>query len=377
VRRFVAIALALSLLTSSVAGCSQPIDTGSSIPAQSQPIVALLALVGLGIGLTAWHHHNEHVASHGGGPTIFGAQFSVGQTIIGYKPVDLTVDDANVALGALELPVGGGGTGKLTELQTFSNTPQAFGTYSLPTNYAPTAVAEDPNGVAWFVNAAGLVQGCDVMTTTTTTCSSLGTFHDGLGVGSRSIAADTNFIVVIVDGGGGTVKWWAQQGTTATGTGTYTPASTSPIYAADAVELTSTSPSGFTVFHQDGSTEFITFSISGSTLTIAQQPNFIFVPAPVQAPPSNQALDNAGKVAGFGFTGTPSGSYGLTKYETTSSVGVGNPVTASELIELNGQVGNPGGGPFTSPLFSPKFDAGENSVWAIDQVGRIVNFAPF
>src|SRR5690348_14028013 len=69
VRRFIALALALAILSSGVSGCSQPIDTGSSIPAQSQPIVALLALVGLGIGLTAWHHHNENRSGGGGTPT--------------------------------------------------------------------------------------------------------------------------------------------------------------------------------------------------------------------------------------------------------------------------------------------------------------------
>ena len=101
-RRLIATVAALTILCSGMSGCSQPIDPGSSIPAQSQPIVALLALVGLGIGLTAWHHHNEH---HGSGPaaTVFPAQFTVPPLIAGFKAVDLAPDPVNITIGALEL----------------------------------------------------------------------------------------------------------------------------------------------------------------------------------------------------------------------------------------------------------------------------------
>ena len=376
-RRFIAVTVALTILAAPVSGCSQPIDTGSSVPAQSQPFVALLALIGLGIGLTAWHHHNEaHAGSGGPGSNPIGAQFSVAPFISGYKPVDLVVDAVNVALGALESPTGGGGTGKFTEIQDLSNTASPFGTYTLPANYSPSAVAMDANGLTWFVDAAGKVQGCDAMTPSSTTCTSVGTFTDGLGAGSRSIAVDVGFIVVIMDGGNGKVKWWAQQGNTATGTGTYSSTSTSPIYAADAIELTTTPPSGFTVYHQDGSSDFVGFTQNGSSLSIAAQANFLFMP------PSLVALSQiggeiSGKDAFYGFTGAPAGSYSMTKYETATAVGLGQATATSQLIAFNGQVGNPSTGPFTAPLDSVHLDTGENSVWAIDAGGRIVNFAPF
>ena len=379
-RRIIAVTVAVALLTAPVSGCSQPIDNGSSVPAQSQPIVALLALVGLGIGLTAWHHHNvAHEGSGGGGlNNVIGAQFSVAPFISGYKPVDLAVDPANVALGALELPTAGGGTGKFAEIQTFSNTAQSFGTYTLPASYAPTAVAMDANGLAWFVDANGKVQGCAAMAQGEAgTCTSQGTFTDGLGAGSRSIAVDTSgFVVVIVDAGGGKVKWRAADGSGDAGTGTYTSSSTSPIYATDSIKLTTTPPSGFTVFHQDGSSDFITFTVTGSTLSITQQANFLYTPASLVGL-SGVGSEVSGKVATFGFTGVPSGSYSFTKYETTSAVGLGQATASSQLIDRNGQVGNPSAGPFNAPLSSAQFDTGEASVWAIDAAGRIVNFAPF
>jgi hypothetical protein len=286
VRRFVALALALSILSSGVSGCSQPIDTGSSVPAQSQPFVALLALVGLGIGLTAWHHHNEN--QHGGGstPTLFGAAFLIPPFISGYKPVSLVVDQLNFTLGAVEVPTGGSGTGKFTEIQEASSGASPFGTYALPAGYAPTAVGMDQNGITWFVDGAGTVQACDAMTTVSTTCSSLGSFTDGLGAGSRSIAADVNFAIVIMDAGSGKVKYWVLP--TATGstvaTGTYTSTTTSPIYATDAIESTSVSPSSFTAYHQDGTSDVITFTASGTSVIVNNQPSYLFKPPALVGP---------------------------------------------------------------------------------------------
>ncbi len=56
---------------------------------------------------------------------------------------------------------------------------------------------------------------------------------------------------------------------------------------------------------------------------------------------------------------------------------MGSATATSQLIDLNGHVGNPSSGPFTAPLASPQLDTGENAIWAIDPTGRIVNFAPF
>lgn len=378
-RRFIAVALAVTILAAPVSGCSQPIDTGSSVPAQSQPFVALLALIGLGIGLTAWHHHNvAHEGSGGGNVPIVGAQFSVAPFISGYKPVDLVADPLNFSLGALESPTAGGGTGKFSEIQDLSNTASPFGTYTLPAGYSPTAVAMDANGLTWFVDASGKVQGCAAMTQGEAgTCSSQGTFVDGLGAGSRSVAVDVNgFIVVVMDAGSGKVKWWATEASSGTGTGTYTSNSTSPIYATDSIKLTTTPPAGFTVYHQDGSSDFITFALNGSVLSITEQANFIYTP-PSLVGLSDIGGELSGKDAVYGFTGAPAGSYSMTKYETTAAVGIGQATASSQLIDFNGQVGNPSGAPFTAPLSSVRLDLNENSIWAIDTGGRIVNFAPF
>lgn len=381
VRRFVALALALSLLTSGMSGCSQPIDTGSSVPAQSQPIVALLALLGLGIGLTAWHHHNE--AHHGGGssPPIFPAVFSVPPFISGYVPVDLVSDGVNAAEGALELPTSGGGTGKFTEIQASGGTGVSVGTETLAANYAPSAVAMDTTGTTWFVNGTGSVQECAAMTSSTTTCSStIGPFSDGLGTGLRSISADTNFVFVVADAGNGTVKWWAAALTTSPivfGTGTYSSNTTAPIYPADAVEVTTTGGglSNFTVYHQDGSSDDVTFSLSGSTLTISALANMKFNPAPLVSLSNFEA--GATNFDFYSFTGSATGAYSLTKFVSTALFGLTAPTATSELIDLNGQVGSPAGAPFRAPLKSIHFDSAENSIWAIDSSASIVNFAPF
>ncbi len=375
VRRFIALALALSILSSGVSGCSQPIDTGSSVPAQSQPFVALLALVGLGIGLTAWHHHNENQHGGGGTPTLFGASFLIPPFINGYKPVSLVVDSANFTLGAVVVPTAGG-TGKFTEIQQASYGASPFGTYSLPAGYAPTAVAMDSSGITWFVDGAGTVQACDTMTSATTTCSSLGTFSDGLGAGSRSIGADVNFVMVIMDGGSGKVKWWVFP--TATGstanTGTYTSTTTSPIFATDAIESTSVSASSFAVYHQDGTSDVVTFTASGTTVTVNNQPSYLFKPAPLVGPSDFE--QESLNVAFFSFTGAPAGAYSLSKFEAAAPVGLGHPTVTSELITFNGQF-SPTGARFFPPLFSIRSDANEGSIWAIDQAGDIVNFLPF
>jgi hypothetical protein len=377
VRRFIAFALALSILSSGLSGCSQPIDPGSSVPAASQPIVALLALVGLGIGLTAWHHHNEnHGSGSGGTPPLFGAQFMIAPFILGYKPVSLVVDSVNLTLGAVLVPTGGG-AGKFTEIQETSTSASTFGTYTLPTGYAPTAVAMDSNGITWFVDGAGTVQACDTMTTLTTACSSLGVFSDGLGAGSRSIAADTNFVIVVMDGGAGLVKWWVFPTATSStaNSGTYSSTTTSPIFATDAIESTATvSPSSFAVYHQDGTSDVVTFTASGSTVTVNSQPSYLYKPATLVAPSNFEQESLA--VAFFSFTGAPGGAYSLSKYEAANPVGLGNPKVTSQLIAFNGQL-SPTGAQFRAPLFSIRADVNENSIWAIDQAGDIVNFSPF
>ncbi|HXW76530.1 MAG TPA: hypothetical protein VEJ20_03885, partial [Candidatus Eremiobacteraceae bacterium] len=293
-RRFVAVALALSLLSSGLSGCSQPIDSGSSVPAQAQPLVALLALVGLGIGIAAWDHHNaEHHNGGGSSTTVTAPVIAVTPFITGYAAADLTPNSAGNSgsgdLGVLELPAGSG-TGKYAELfvtaSSSAATSNSAGIETLPAGYEPQAVADDPSGNAWFVDRSGKVYQCSPLTTSTTSCGVLaGPLTDGLPSGPRSMSVDGNFLFVVEDAGGGKVDYaWLPDnpvGTTFT-TGSYQSASTASIDGADAVESTppASGGSGFTVFHEDGSSDIDTFNTSGSSVTVGATTSFTYRPVP-------------------------------------------------------------------------------------------------
>ena len=365
-RRFVAVAIALSLLTSSVAGCSQPIDTGSSVPAQSQPIVALLALLGLGIGLTAWHHHNE--AHHGGGGvTLVPPVQIIGPLISGDKATDLANDPTDIGLGVLESPVASGAAHfALVSGNTFTS-------YALPTGYNPVALTVDPNtGDDWFVDAAGKVQGCLPPSPGVVTCSTSGlpvpTFNDGLGAGDRSIVTDGSFVFVALDAGGGSVKWFAfalSDGTTTSSS--YSSQSTTPLYPTDfAISTPQAAASGFTVFHSDGHSDLVTIPPSNV-------PSFTFAPAPLKAP-SNVvlALDGVNQ-AFYAPTGSVAGTYNITRYTNQFDSGIGQLKTLSITIASNGQTGQP----FSPPLTSVHVDTSDQLLDGIDASGNIVEFAQF
>ena len=365
-RRLLAVALALSLLSSSLAGCSQPIDTGSSVPAQSQPIVALLALIGLGIGITAWHHHNE--AHHGGGgPTIVPPVQVLGPLLSGYKAVDLANDPFDIGFGVLESPAAAG----VSKFALVSG--GSFASYSLPAAYSPVALAVDPNtGDDWFVDAAGKVQGCLPPASSVTTCSTSGlpvpTFNDGLGVGNRAIASDGSFVFIALDAGGGAVKWFSfnlSDGTTTTSN--YASQTTAGLYPADFVISTpQAAASGFTVFHSDGRSDLVTIPPS-------DVPSFTFAPTPLKAPSNVVLALDAVNQAFYAPTGSSSGVYDITRYTNQFDAGISKLNTLSVTIADNGQTG----GPFVPPLTSLHVDSQDQQLVGIDAAGNIVEFAQF
>jgi hypothetical protein len=370
-RRIIAVALALSLLGSTLSGCSQPIDTGSTVPPQSQPIVAILALVAIGIGLTAYHHHNEE--HHGGGPgsTIVPPAQVLSPLFTGYRATQLAVDSFDAGIGVLESPTVSG-----TDARFALVTGTTFNYYALPAGYLPIAAAVDPNGNDWFVDQNGNVQGCAAPATGVLTCVpgsiAFSTTHDGLGTGTRSVAVDDFNLFIDRDGGGGLVKWFAfnLSGDT-TQTATYQSTSTSGLYPTGNVESTppSSGVSGFAVFHTDGRSDLVTLS------PVADAPNFTFSPVPLVAPSDQvQAVDL--NDAFYATTGSSAATYRLARYENANPTGVGELTTASITIAVNGQTGAPSSMPYALPLSSVQADA-ENNVWAVDASGNIVQFGQF
>jgi hypothetical protein len=384
VRRFVAVALALSLLSSTVSGCSQPIDTGSSVPAQSQPIVALLALIGLGIGLTALHHHNEAQHSSGSSVTVTAPVVVVTPFISGFAPADLVPNSVGNGgtgdLGLIDLP-SGAGTGKYAEILIMSsgagNSAQLVGDYSLPTGYAPQALAIDPSGNAWFDDRSGKVYECAPIASGVTTCTVVtGPLTDGLAVGPRSIGVDGNFLFITEDGGGGKVDYsFLPVGGTTFTTGSYQSSSTASIFAADAVEATPPieGGSGYTVFHEDGSSDLVTFAVSGSSVTLSDTTSFVFSPLPIEAPSDFIQDSVTSNGAFFALTGSASATYQITRYTSAANSGLGKLPAVSVTIAANGRTG----GPFVPPVTSLHADANESVVWCIDAHGNIAAFAEF
>jgi hypothetical protein len=385
VRRFVAVALALSLLASSLAGCSQPIDTGSSVPAQSQPIVALLALIGLGIGLTALHHHNEDHHGSGPGANVTAPAVVVTPFISGYAPADLApnpVGNGTGDLALVDLP-SGSGTGRYAEIflsvTGTGSTAELVGAYALPAGYLPKALAVDPSGDAWFDDSSGKVYECGPLTSGVTTCSiGAGPLTDGLPVGARSIGVDGNFLFITEDGGSGKVDYSYLPvnpiGTSFT-TGSYQSSSSASIYSMDAVEATppASGGSGYTVYHQDGSSDLVTFSASGSSVTLNDTTSFVYTPVPLEAPSDYIEDSVTANGAFFALSGNAGATYQITRYTSATNSGLGQLPAASATIASNGRTG----GPWVPPMISLHADASESILWGIDAHGNIVGFPVF
>jgi hypothetical protein len=367
VRRMLAIAVIAVTLCVNVGGCSTPVDTGSSIPAQSQPIYTVLALLGLGIAITAFHHHSE---LHGSGSQ------KVPQTPISVirlrvsnaSPIDLTLDPLQPGqFGALL--AGTGGSAWLFDLaDTTSNivTEQ----YTLPAGYQPIAVAIDAGTThqEWFVNAGGLVDGCALGPSTCT--PSPAPFSDTLASGgTRYIAADSQHVFIVRDDGATTVSWAAfdfAANLIATGSYTYTAGGGKSLYAKDAVVANGSSISQYLLFHEDGTSHEVQLTAPPTTSA---------------GPTLTPAADTTGNptIVGtdvFGYVGSPSnGFYSIARYGAGTSDPLAYSIQALTLVAVNG-VTNPSlGSSFSVPLANLHADSA--GVYGLDPGGNAVTFNVF
>ncbi|HXW50903.1 MAG TPA: hypothetical protein VEJ41_02840 [Candidatus Acidoferrales bacterium] len=353
--------MALLLLTS-IAGCSQPIDPDSSVPAQLQPLVFLIAAVGLGFGIAALDHHHSNSSS--GNSTNLTSPTFVGS--VGNSPFDLATDpSAAGSVGALGTNGGTGGYG-FTELGSSSTN---AGSYALTPGYHPFGVGIDGVGDDWFDDNAGNVQSCSPPTSTPRTCAPLVSFNDGLGSGGvRALAADTTHVFIVDDNGSGTVNWaaFALDGTgKLTGSYTYTG---KPIFAHDAVSaVTGTVVGTYVVFHQDGTSW--TIALPGPPVL----DSFTFSPVPLSS--TNVAYD--GTDLYYGMLGSPTtGGYQIGRYAAPGNTQgeTAGSIAASITIGSNGQT-SPRATQFALPVHALRTDG--ESIYMLDAKGNLVLFNAF
>ncbi|MBC5825651.1 MAG: hypothetical protein GIW99_01160 [Candidatus Eremiobacteraeota bacterium] len=354
--RSIAAIVVAAILALNLSGCSQPVDPSSPVPAQSQPLAALLGIIGVGIVLTALHHHNEHL-NHGTGGVPLQSPGIV-RLPNAARSVDLAVDPTTGTAGVLQAK---NGATPARYLQVSAGA--ATGGYDLPSGYAPTAVAIDALLNGWFVDAAGNVENCPAPVSGTPTCVPPAAFSDGLGAsGARDIAVDVAFVFVATDNGAGTVSWAAFSlggGSPLRGSYKY---GGKPLYAADAVTQndTGTGISAFVLFHQDGASYQIQF------------PSSVTKQAFTLAPPPSSAPGNVANQAFFGLIGSTAGLYQIAKYVNSGTAS--GPLPPQTIINIadNGQTP---GNSFALPLRSLHADAG--SVSALDASGNLIQYALF
>lgn len=365
--RLLAVLVIVAIMAPSLTACSQPIDNGSTVPAQSQPFVALLALIGLGIGLTAWHHHNEN---HGGGgppPVSVTAPQSVQS--LGIGAFDMTLDLSAGGTGGAGAIGNQGAGGTYTFLETDS-IGSDNGSYTLPLGYHPRAVAIDAAANDWFVDGVGNVDKCAAPASSVTACTPLLTFSDGLPTaGNRSIAADNTHVFIAEDNNAGTVSW-AAFGLDGTGriAGSYVYTGGLGMATQDAVSTTTGSAaiSQFTIVHRDGSSWVITLGTSTTKNSFTLTP----------APNSNANVATFDGVNFYGLLGSPTtGSYQIGQWVgtgNTKGLTPGMLVNPPLTIASNGQV-NTDAGVYSLPLNSVRSLDG-SLVYTLDANGRLVIF---
>jgi hypothetical protein len=367
VRRTLALAVIAITLCVNVGGCSTPVDTGSNIPAQSQPIYTVLALLGLGVAIVAFHHHSEtHPA---------GSQ-KVPQTPISViplrttnaSPIDLTLDPLQAGQFGALLAGTSGSASEFDLGDTSSGVVTAQ--YTLPIGYKPTAVAIDSGTTheEWFVNPSGLVDGCAIGPTTCT--PSPAPFSDTLAAGgTRYIAADSQHLFIARDDGATTITWAAfdfAANLAGTGSYTYTAGAGKGLYPKDAVVANGTSISQYLFFHQDGTSHEVQLT---SPPTTGLGPTLTPVPTD---------LGNA-TIAGvdvFGYTGSPtSGLYSVARYDASGTDPLAYSIQALTLVAFNGVPNPPVGKPFSVPLTNLHVDS--VGVYGLDPTGNVVTFNVF
>ncbi len=362
-RRIAAAAIAL-LVISSFPGCSKPIDPNSSIPAVDQPLVFLLAAIGIGIGITALHHHNEN---HSGGGSVTPALTT--PTFVGSvanQPFDLALDlSVAGSVGALGTNGGGGNYGFMEIGSSSTNA----GSYTLPSGYHPVAVAIDGVGDDWFDDSAGTIDKCSPPTSTPGACTPLLTFSDGLGSGGvRALVADSTHVFIAADNRGGQVKWaaFALDGSGGLN-GSYT-YSGSGIYSQDAaVAVSGTSAATYEAFHQDGTSW--TIPLPGP----ATKNSFTFSPLPLAA--ANVAFDGVSLFYGALGSAT-SGNYQIGRWAGPNNTVGKNPgaLVSRITIAYNGQT-SPNGASFAVPVRALHTDG--SFLYMLDAHGKLVLFAAF
>ena len=342
-----------------LAGCSQPIDQGSEAPPESQALLAIIGIAALVVGYVAFRHHNiaRESSGGGGGPS---ATAPANVITLTNKGKDLT---ANVSgtVGVLE------SSGTSFRFEEVLTSGLGF-SYTLPSGFAPTAVAIDANGDEWFVDNTGLVKTCKAPSGITGTCtpiSGITLSSDGLPGGPRSITADNSFFVTSVYAGGKT-----QLKAFSIATGVQADAQSyafgRPLYSADAVSPVAgscgTSICQYLFFHQNGAEFLATVG-----LPPAQQHGTLS-PAPLSAP-------GVGASSFFGLIGSPtSGLYQIAQY-TPGTVTI-SPTT--RLTIANNGVANFLNGAFTLPLARLHVDTSNDS-FALDSstATKVVIFSSF
>jgi hypothetical protein len=367
-RKCTAIVIIACMLAAGTVSCSQPIDTGSPVPPQSQPYVALLALLGVGVALTALHHHNVNRNNNGGGGappvSLTAPQLVEG---LGIAAFDIALDLVNSPGGVGALGTGGS-TGRYTFIEVGSSG-NNNGSYFLPSGFQPRAVAIDGSGDDWFLDPLGALRKCAPPAAGVTTCVPSVSLSDGLPAsGVRNMAADSTHVLITQDTLSGTVNW-AAFNLDGTGriSGSYTYTGSAGTMSADAVVATtgSLSISTYTIAHKDGST--YTLSLPGPA---------VVNPFKLTPPPQPNGVATLDGVSSFyGLVGSPSsGSYLLGHF---AGIGTGSPpgsLVGRLAIAFNGQT-SPDRGFYSVPLSALRTDG--SLLYALDPAGSLVIFNAF
>lgn len=361
-RRIAAITIAL-LAATNFTGCSKPLDPSSSIPAVYQPLILVVAAVGVGILLTSQHHKNERGGGGSAAPMIAVPAFVVA---LGNQPFDIALDQSTAGAGGVGALGRSGGGGNYGFAEIGSSSGADNGAYALPTAYNPIALAIDGNGDDWFVDVAGLMKKCPAAVAGVTTCTPALSFSDGLASsGLRSLVADPTYVFVAQDNLAGTVSWAAfRLDGTGRINGSYSYSPGLSMYNADAAVATMGTSALYTIFHKDGTSWRVALPTSSKN-------SYTFNPVPLPS----QNMASAGLGNNYGFLGSAAGNYQLGHYVSTgnSAAPPGTLLLPTITIAFNGQTSP--SAPFSPPVTSAHTDG--IFIYMLDASGNLVLFNVF